>query len=98
MDADAGANELQNFPVLASASATTASVTVNGSLNTTANATCTLQFFYGSNRQGHQLTDAAPILLGLFIWREGRAPAPLIDLSLFLSAAFSAGCVGVVLS
>ena len=64
MDADAGANELQNFPVLASASATTASVTVNGSLNTMANATCTLQFFYGSNRQGHQLTDAAPILLG----------------------------------
>jgi EmrB/QacA subfamily drug resistance transporter len=41
---------------------------------------------------------AAPILLGLFIWREGRAPAPLIDLRLFQSAAFSAGCIGVVVS
>ena len=39
-----------------------------------------------------------PILLGLFIWRESRAPAPLIDLRLFGSAAFSAGCVGVLIS
>jgi EmrB/QacA subfamily drug resistance transporter len=41
---------------------------------------------------------AAPVLLGLFILRESRAPAPLIDLRLFQSAAFSAGCVGVVVS
>ena len=41
---------------------------------------------------------AGPILLGLFIWREGAAPAPLIDLRLFRSAAFSAGCVGVLVS
>ena len=41
---------------------------------------------------------AGPILLGLFIWREGKAPAPLIDLRLFQSAAFSAGCVGVLVS
>jgi hypothetical protein len=41
---------------------------------------------------------AAPLLLGLFILRESRAPAPLIDLRLFQSAAFSAGCVGVVVS
>jgi EmrB/QacA subfamily drug resistance transporter len=41
---------------------------------------------------------AGPILLGLFIWRESRAPAPLIDLRLFKSAAFSAGCVGVLVS
>jgi hypothetical protein len=41
---------------------------------------------------------AAPVLLGLFIWREGKAPAPLIDLSLFRSAAFSAGCIGVLVS
>ena len=41
---------------------------------------------------------AAPVFLGLFIWREARAPAPLIDLSLFRSAAFSAGCVGILVS
>ena len=41
---------------------------------------------------------AGPVLLGLFIWREIRAPAPLIDLRLFLSPAFSAGCVGVLVS
>ena len=41
---------------------------------------------------------AGPILLGLFIWRESKAPAPLIDLRLFGSAAFSAGCVGVLIS
>jgi Major Facilitator Superfamily len=39
---------------------------------------------------------AAPLLLGGFIWRESRAPAPLINLSLFRSAAFSAGSVGVL--
>jgi len=41
---------------------------------------------------------AAPLLLGGFIWRESRAPAPLINLSLFRSAAFSAGSVGVLVS
>jgi EmrB/QacA subfamily drug resistance transporter len=41
---------------------------------------------------------AAPLLLGGFIWREARAPAPLINLSLFRSAAFSAGSVGVLVS
>jgi EmrB/QacA subfamily drug resistance transporter len=41
---------------------------------------------------------AGPVLLGLFVWRERRAPAPLIDLRLFASAAFSAGCVGVLVS
>ena len=41
---------------------------------------------------------AAPILLGAFIWREIHVPAPLIDLLLFKSPAFSAGCVGVLIS
>jgi MFS family permease len=41
---------------------------------------------------------AAPLLLGGFLWRETRAPAPLINLSLFRSAAFSAGSVGVLVS
>jgi EmrB/QacA subfamily drug resistance transporter len=41
---------------------------------------------------------AGSILLGLFIWREAKTPAPLIDLRLFESAVFSAGCVGVLVS
>ena len=40
----------------------------------------------------------APILLCLFVWRELRTPAPLVDLTLFRSAAFSAGGVGVLVS
>jgi hypothetical protein len=42
--------------------------------------------------------DASIVQLGLFVWRESEAPAPLIDLRLFESAAFSAGCVGVLIS
>jgi EmrB/QacA subfamily drug resistance transporter len=41
---------------------------------------------------------SAFVLLGLFIWREQRAPAPLVNLQLFRSAAFSAGGAGVILS
>ena len=41
---------------------------------------------------------AAPVLLAAFAWREIRAPAPLVDLHLFRSAAFSAGSVGVLVS
>ncbi len=39
-----------------------------------------------------------PLLLAAFVWRETRAPAPLIDLRLFRSPAFSAGGVGVLVS
>jgi EmrB/QacA subfamily drug resistance transporter len=41
---------------------------------------------------------AAASLLGAFVWRENRAPAPLIDLKLFRTANFSAGAVGVLVS
>ena len=40
----------------------------------------------------------AASLLGAFVWRENRAPAPLIDLKLFRAANFSAGAVGVLVS
>jgi EmrB/QacA subfamily drug resistance transporter len=53
---------------------------------------------WGLSRPLVACAAAAPVLLGLFILRESRAPAPLIDLRLFQSAAFSAGCVGVVVS
>ena len=41
---------------------------------------------------------AAPILLAAFVWRETRAPAPLVDLHLFRSPSFAAGTIGVLIS
>ena len=44
-DGDAGPNALQNFPVLTSASMTATSITVNGTLNSTANRNYRVEFF-----------------------------------------------------
>ena len=44
-DGDSGANNLQNFPVIASATTTTASTRVTGTLNSTANSTFLIQLF-----------------------------------------------------
>jgi EmrB/QacA subfamily drug resistance transporter len=41
---------------------------------------------------------AAVVLLAAFVWREAKAPAPLIDMKLFRSIAFSAGSVGVLVA
>jgi EmrB/QacA subfamily drug resistance transporter len=41
---------------------------------------------------------AAPVLFAAFAWRELSTPAPLVDLRLFRSPAFSAGSVGVLLA
>jgi EmrB/QacA subfamily drug resistance transporter len=43
-------------------------------------------------------TAAALVLLTAFVLREQRVHAPLLDVLLFRSAAFSGGCVAVVLS
>jgi hypothetical protein len=48
-DADVGGNDLQNFPVLTSASSTGASITINGTLNSTATTTFTIEFFQNSS-------------------------------------------------
>jgi VCBS repeat-containing protein len=44
-DSDTGANNLQNFPVLTSASSSGGSTTIQGTLNSTANTTFSLEFF-----------------------------------------------------
>ncbi len=45
-DTDTGPNELQNYPVLTSASSNGSSTTVVGSLDSTASSTFTIEFFY----------------------------------------------------
>ena len=44
-DVDAGANNLQNFPVLTSVSSAASSTTIQGSLNSTANSTFQIDFY-----------------------------------------------------
>ncbi|HEU4390331.1 MAG TPA: hypothetical protein VFV34_21185 [Blastocatellia bacterium] len=45
-DTDAGANGLQNFPVLSSAVRSAAAITISGTLNSASNATFTIEFFH----------------------------------------------------
>jgi len=52
-DADAGANNLQNFPVLSSANFTGTTVTIEGTLNSTPTTSFTIQFF------GNSICDSA---------------------------------------
>ncbi|MGK7904369.1 MAG: S8 family serine peptidase [Hormoscilla sp.] len=47
-DSDTGANNLQNFPELTSATSDTATTTIQGTLNSTGNTTFTLEFFANS--------------------------------------------------
>jgi hypothetical protein len=48
-DGDSGGNNLQNFPLLTSASSTGGSITINGTLNSTASTTFTVEFFQNSS-------------------------------------------------
>ena len=66
-DSDSGSNELQNFPLLSSAVFSSGTVTVNGSLNSIASTTYTLEFYYSSSScsgEGDQFTGGIPRLLG----------------------------------
>ena len=51
-DADTGANNLQNFPVLTSATATGAQVTFTGTLNSTASTQFRIEFFASTAQDG----------------------------------------------
>jgi CSLREA domain-containing protein len=45
LDTDIGVNNLQNYPVLSSATATNSAITINGTLNSEANKTYRIEFF-----------------------------------------------------
>lgn len=49
LDADAGANTLQNFPIITSAIRTAAGTTINGSLNSSVNGVFTIDFYASVN-------------------------------------------------
>jgi parallel beta-helix repeat protein len=58
-DTDTGANNLQNYPVLTSASSSGAGTTVSGAINTTPNTALTLQFFASTG--GAMITGGNPL-------------------------------------
>ena len=104
-----GANNLQNFPDIDSASFVTsatdagslaviAMIHVMGSLNAAANTTYTLQFFFGSDcssGQGHQFTGAIPLLIGTSeVTTNGSGIAPYnLTLSFTLTDGMGGGFV-----
>ena len=61
-DPDSGANNLQNFPVLASAVTSSGTTTIRGTLNSTPNRTFTVQFFSSpSGNEGKQFIGARSV-------------------------------------
>ncbi|HEY0099821.1 MAG TPA: carboxypeptidase regulatory-like domain-containing protein, partial [Pyrinomonadaceae bacterium] len=64
-DADAGANNLQNFPVVSSALFSNGAATASGTLNSTANTTFTLEFFSNAacdnNGEGQTLAGTTSV-------------------------------------
>lgn len=64
-DADAGGNGLQNYPVIASASATASQTTVTGSFNSTPNAVFALEFFASASCDESGFGEGATFLGGI---------------------------------
>jgi Domain of unknown function (DUF4347)/Cadherin-like/Right handed beta helix region/Cadherin domain/SdrD B-like domain len=58
-DGDSGVNDLQNFPVLTSASSIGGTTTITGSLNSVANTTYRLEFFSSGSADSSSHGDAA---------------------------------------
>ena len=77
-DADAGSNNLQNFPVLTSATSAGGTTTVQGSIDTTANTAVTIEFFSsptldaGGNAEGQTFLGSTTVTTGA----GGRPPSP----------------------
>lgn len=80
-DADTGANNLQNFPVLTSTSSNGASTTVQGTLNSAANASFRIEFF-ASTACGPSGFGAGQTFLGAAAVTTDAAGNAIINVSL----------------
>ncbi len=74
-DGDSGANNLQNFPVVSSATGGTFSTTVVGSLNSAASTTFTLQFFWSDSCDPSTFGEGANFLGSLSVTTNGSGNA-----------------------
>jgi len=87
-DADSGANNLQNFPVLSSANSSSSSTTIVGTLNSAANTTFILQFFASAACDASGFGEGESFLGSFSVTTNGSGNAS------FNPATVSSGGVG----
>ncbi len=93
LDADPGANRLQNFPVLNSAISSNGSLTVSGTLNSEAMRNYRLEFFVGSACSSqNQLLGSVKVLGSNSVTTDGSGNASY-SFSFTLPAGFATGLV-----
>ncbi len=87
-DADAGANLLQNYPVLSTVSTSGTQVIINGSLNSTASTTFRIEFFASATADGSYYGEAERYLGFTTVTTDGSGDATISET---LSAVVAAG-------
>ncbi len=87
-DADAGANNLQNFPVLSTVVTTGSQVTINGTFNSTATTTYRIEFFASVTADGSGYGEAERYLGFATVTTDGSGNATINST---LTAAVVAG-------
>jgi hypothetical protein len=86
-DADSGANDLQNFPVLAAATASGSQTRIDGTLNSTPNRTFTLDFYASAACDPSGYGEGQVYLGGAVVTTDAAGDAPF---SVTLPAATTA--------
>ncbi|MCH9662935.1 MAG: hypothetical protein K0U66_04665, partial [Gammaproteobacteria bacterium] len=87
-DGDAGANDLQNYPVLSTVSTTGAQVTIDGSLNSTATTTFRIEFFASASADSSYYGEAERYLGFATVTTDGSGNATISET---LSVVVAAG-------
>ncbi|MEW6131283.1 MAG: CSLREA domain-containing protein [Acidobacteriota bacterium] len=89
-DVDTGANNLQNFPVLTSATSNGITTTIQGTLNSTASTTFTLEFFANDNCDSSGFGEGQTFIGSATVTTDGDCNA---SFNVTLPAAVHAGQV-----
>ena len=76
-DADTGANNLQNYPVLTNVSTTGTTVTIQGTLNSTANSYYRIEFFANTTQDGSGHGEAETYLGFVNVMTDGSGDATI---------------------